>query len=192
MSGTSIKQVLNEAGIWITVFAIGFGSFYYFDSLSGVMTRVLEIGEDKYRLAKSQNTAVAKEVEAEPDYSRYEERIQAGRNGHFFTTAEINGQDIEVLVDTGASAVALTYEDANAIGLFPTEQEFTIRLSTANGISLGAPAELDSVEIGDIEVRNVRAIITQPGATSITLLGMSFIKKLERVELEGGELVLVQ
>ena len=64
--------------------------------------------------------------------------LKAGQNGHFFVQAEINGRTMKVLVDTGASAVALSYEDARDIGLRPGSLEFNVPVSTANGIAKAA------------------------------------------------------
>ncbi len=70
---------------------------------------------------------------------------------------------INVMVDTGASMVALTYEDARAIGIFVRDSDFTMRVSTANGYARVAPVTLDRVSIGDITVRNVRGAVMEAG-----------------------------
>jgi len=116
--------------------------------------------------------------------------LQAGENGHFHADAEINGQTVHVLVDTGASMVALSYEDAESAGLYLKPRDFTHRVSTANGYARVAPVTLDSVSIGDITVRNVRAAVSERGALSMSLLGMTFLGQLQRVDMRSGTLVL--
>lgn len=121
-------------------------------------------------------------------YGRVE--ISARANGHYETTAHINGRPIEVMVDTGASTVALTFEDANAAGIFPRPGDFTQKVNTANGIARVAPVMLESVSIADITVRDVRAVVAESGRLSTTLLGMSFLGKLGRAEMSRGVLRL--
>lgn len=116
--------------------------------------------------------------------------LRANFQGHYYTTAEIDGRSVNVLVDTGATAVALTFEDARTIGLSLRDSDFTMRVSTANGYGRVAPVTLDRVSIGDITVRNVRGAVMEPGKLGTTLLGMSFLGRLQRVDIRAGTLVL--
>lgn len=116
--------------------------------------------------------------------------LRATDGGHFETTAEINGRDVDVMVDTGATIVALTYEDAERAGIFLTPADFTHQVSTANGIAKVAPIQLASVSIGSITVRNVRGAVSERGNLHKTLLGMTFLGRLSRVEMRRNDLVL--
>ena len=116
--------------------------------------------------------------------------IAAGAYGHFLTQAQIDGRSIDVMVDTGASLVALTYEDAKSVGLFLKPSDFTSVAQTANGSTRVAPVTISRISIGDITVRNVPAVVSARGASERTLLGMSFLKRLTRVEMRAGMLVL--
>jgi aspartyl protease family protein len=116
--------------------------------------------------------------------------LKAGAYGHFHTGAEINGRIVKVMVDTGASIVALTYEDAVAAGLRVRDSDFTHRVNTANGIARVAPVTIDRVSIGDITVRNVPGAVMESGKLGTTLLGMSFLSRLQRVDMRSGMLVL--
>lgn len=116
--------------------------------------------------------------------------LQAQRNGHYFAEAEINGRQVDVMVDTGATMVALTYEDALRAGFSPRRSDFTHRVSTANGIARVAPVLIDRIQIGDILVRDVRAAVLEEGKLGTTLLGMSFLSKLSSVSMRQGRLVL--
>lgn len=116
--------------------------------------------------------------------------LRASDGGHFETTAEVNGRDVDVMVDTGATLVALTYEDAERAGIFLTPADFTHQVSTANGIAKVAPVELASVSIGGITVRNVRGAVSERGNLHKTLLGMTFLGRLSRVEMRRNDLVL--
>ena len=118
--------------------------------------------------------------------------LKAGHNGHFYTSAEVNGRPVDVIVDTGASLVSLSYDDARQAGIYLTDADYKYRSNTANGTARIAIVALDRVQIGDIEVRNVQAAVAEPGKLFATLLGMSFLAKLQRFEMRGGELLLVE
>ena len=79
------------------------------------------------------------------------------------------------MVDTGATMVALSYEDAERAGVYVRPADFTMRVNTANGIARAAPVTLDEISLGDITVRNVRAAVSEPGRLQGSLLGMSFL-----------------
>ncbi|MBI1650601.1 TIGR02281 family clan AA aspartic protease [Hyphomicrobium sulfonivorans] len=116
--------------------------------------------------------------------------LAAQDNGHFNTHAEINGRPVEVMVDTGATMVALSFEDAERAGLYLRDQDFTRSVHTANGVARVAPVTLDRVSIGGITVRNVPAAVTEPGRLKTSLLGMSFLSRLSRFDMRQGRLVL--
>lgn len=117
-------------------------------------------------------------------------RLKADSRGHFLTRARVNGRSIRVLVDTGASSVVLSYKDARKIGLNPRSSDFKIRVQTANGEGRAARAKLRSVEMGSIRENNIEAMIAPKGTLQVSLLGMTFLKKLERFELSGNRLIL--
>ena len=119
-----------------------------------------------------------------------EVQIRAGAHGHYVARAEINGRPVDVLVDTGASIVALAFDDARQAGVLVRDSDYTQRVSTANGYARVAPVMLDRVSIGDITVRNVPAAVSEPGSLATTLLGMSFLGRLQRVDMRSGTLVL--
>ncbi|MGB9143612.1 MAG: TIGR02281 family clan AA aspartic protease [Aestuariivirga sp.] len=116
--------------------------------------------------------------------------LKAGQNGHFFVTAEINGRDVKVLVDTGASAVALSYEDAQNIGLHPGNLDFNIPVSTANGVTKAASVTLNKIEVDGVRVSDVQGMVLPEGVMRGSLLGMSFLSKLQSFKVEDGVLYL--
>ncbi len=116
--------------------------------------------------------------------------LKAGAFGHYRAQAEINGRPVEVLVNSGASLVVLSHEDAERAGLRPRAQDYTQRVGTANGVTRVAPMLLDRVSIGDISVRNVEAAIGEPGKLGQSLLGMTFLGRLQRVDMRAGVLFL--
>ena len=116
--------------------------------------------------------------------------LRASANGHYEARARINGRPIDVMVDTGASMVALTYEDAAAAGIYPGEGDFKYKVNTANGEARVAAVTLDQVSIDDITIRDVRGVVAERGKLGTTLLGMSFLSKLSRAEMSRGTLTL--
>jgi aspartyl protease family protein len=116
--------------------------------------------------------------------------IKAGARGHFFTTAEIDHTPIVVLIDTGASMVAMSYEDADKAGLKPFSLDYGVPVATANGIVKAAPAMLKRVEIDTIVIRDVEALVMPEGVLKGTLLGMSFLSRLSGFGIRNGVLVL--
>jgi aspartyl protease family protein len=118
--------------------------------------------------------------------------IRRDDHGHFAVNARIDGRRMDFMVDTGASMIALTQNAAGQLGLFPTAQEFSTEVKTANGIVHAARAQLDRVEIDDIEVRDVAALIMPDASLSENLLGLSFLSRLRRFEYSDGQLVLEQ
>ena len=118
------------------------------------------------------------------------ETLTAGAGGHFITTAEINGRRIGVLVDTGASAVVLSYEDARRAGINPASRDFIVPVSTANGEVLAAAVILRRVAVGRVRVQDVEGLVMPRGAMKGSLLGMSFLTRLKGYEAADGELEL--
>lgn len=121
--------------------------------------------------------------------NRVEVEIRSAANGHFYLDAEIDGEDVAVMVDTGASIVALRQSDAQRAGIRVHRDDFNVPLSTANGTTYAAPVTLDSVTVDDIEIRKVRAVVVPDEQLSISLLGTSFLNKLRRFEVSGDTLI---
>jgi aspartyl protease family protein len=117
--------------------------------------------------------------------------VRSDRRGQFVSNIEINGRTFQALVDTGATSVALRYEDARDLGLLRQER-FDRNISTANGIGRGMMVRLNNVRIGDVIVYDVEAMVLQPGALTTNLLGMSFLRRLSRFEVKSDVVVLEQ
>jgi aspartyl protease family protein len=117
--------------------------------------------------------------------------IRQGGNGHFQLEAVVDGRRMEFLVDTGATGVALRESDASWLGIHPAERDYTARSATANGVVRVAPVMLDRVEVGDIVLHNVAAVVFPDQTLGQNLLGMSFLSRV-RWQQENGRLVLEQ
>jgi aspartyl protease family protein len=112
--------------------------------------------------------------------------------GHFQTEGRIDGQRIQFMVDTGASVVALNERSAARFGRRPSPGEYNATVTTANGTIKAARIRLAMVEIGELTVRDVDAMVLPDEALSENLLGLSFLSKLRRYEYANGRLVLEQ
>jgi aspartyl protease family protein len=118
--------------------------------------------------------------------------ITSDRMGQYVTQAQVEGRELHMIVDTGATLVSLTNEDASTLGIRPTPSEYTIRLQTANGISTAAHIWLPHVRVGAVEVHDVEALVMGPGASHVSLLGMSFLSRLSRFGVAGNHMRLEQ
>jgi aspartyl protease family protein len=116
--------------------------------------------------------------------------LKADARGHFITRADIEGATLNVLVDTGASAVALSYEDADRAGLHPLSLRYDVPVATANGLAQAAHVTLRRVEIDRVLVRDVDGLVLPQGAINGTLLGMTFLSRLRSFKVEDGVLTL--
>ena len=119
-------------------------------------------------------------------------RLEAGPDGHFRTRARLNGRAEDVLVDTGATYVAVSEATARRLGLHLRADDFRYSASTANGAAPVALARLARVEIGRVSARDVEVMVMKGDALGVTLLGMSFLSKLKRFAIENGRLDLVE
>jgi aspartyl protease family protein len=111
-------------------------------------------------------------------------------SGDFDISARINGARVSMVLDTGASSVVLTRDDAKAAGLPLEVLAYTAVIDTANGRTHAAPVKLDRVAVGGLVERSVDALVAQPGQLKTSLLGMSFLNRLQSWEVRGDRLVL--
>jgi len=182
------RQLLREAVSWGVVAVIGVAALSHFENLKTGAERMFGLPTSD-EIAAIQTTGT-QASSAQSGNSGSVVEINAERNGHFNTEADINGRPIAVMIDTGATMVALSYEDAEAAGIYLNDTDFTRAVSTANGVARVAPVTLDRVSIGDITVRNVPAAVAERGRLKTSLLGMSFLSRLSRFDMRSGRLVL--
>ena len=117
--------------------------------------------------------------------------IRAGQGGHFAVDGRIDGRLIGFMVDTGASHIALRASDAAQLGFHPWPRDYSIKIGTANGEGHAALVRLGTVEIGNIVVRDLPALVSPDEALGVNLLGMSFLSRV-RWSHDHGNLIIEQ
>jgi len=203
------QRVLKELLVWNAAIAAGFLTFQYFEPLYG--RAELAAAKAGYARVLGFNTGPAAGVprfdtrvaaasppfrgtiaasQGRPPSAHKTVVLNANNYGHFQAVAEINGQQVEFMTDTGATYVALSYETAQKLGLAPQNLRFSGRSTTANGVARVASIEIDSIRIGEIAVKGVQAVVAEPGRMTQNLLGMSFIRQLSGFELNGSTLTM--
>ncbi|MFW2543496.1 retropepsin-like aspartic protease family protein [Primorskyibacter sp. 2E107] len=121
------------------------------------------------------------------DQNRIELPLQA--DGHYYVTLGINGVNTRFVVDTGASGIVLTGDDARRVGINEADLAFYSQAMTANGAVRTAPVRLEQMTLGPITDRNVQAFVNA-GEMDTSLLGMSYLQRFSRIEIANGRLVL--
>jgi aspartyl protease family protein len=118
-----------------------------------------------------------------------ETELARDEDGHFYADLMVNGAPIHFLVDTGATTVALTREDAQKAGLHFSEEEFTGTALTANGKVGLKRVILDRMALGPLEATQVEGAIIQQGLSQ-SLLGQSWLRHVGKVTIEGDKMLL--
>ena len=129
-----------------------------------------------------------------PNQTRFEDAsvvVPRSRDGHYYLTLDVNGAPTDFVVDTGATDIVLTQQDAATAGLDPDTLNFLGRANTANGEVRTAPVRLDTVTIGTHTDRDVYAVVNG-GEMDQSLLGMGYLQRWGRIEITGGELTLTR
>jgi len=167
------SQAVTAALLWVVVgLALVVGYSYRFE-LHGVADRVMVVLMPGHVVSHGRT-------------------VEIGRtsDGDFGLAAQINGARVTMVLDTGASSVVLTRDDAKAAGLPLEVLNYTVTIDTANGRTRAAPVTLDRIDIGTLEERSVEALVAQPGQLKTSLLGMSFLNRLQSWEVSGDRLLL--
>lgn len=121
-----------------------------------------------------------------------EASIAADAVGQYHADAVIEGAPVEMMVDTGATLVAITADTARRLGVVADPAQPKWRMNTANGVTEAEPVTLRRVSIGSIDIDDVQAVVMPQGASNANLLGESFLRRLTSVEQREGVLLLKQ
>lgn len=186
---SGMQGVLRDALGWVAAAAMLALTIANFDAIRAFNRSLLGIEE-----SAAPQAALAERGDNGDtgEQTRVSGRVEltASDHGHYAAEAEVNGRHISLMVDTGASLVVLTYEDAERAGVFVGDGDFTAHSRTANGIARNALVTLDEVCIESVCVKDVRAMVAERGRLHVSLLGMTFLGRLRRVDMQSGRLTL--
>lgn len=169
------SELLTSVLLWVGIFAVAGLTYAYRDEIVGVAGRV--VGELQPGVAMVDSAAGTA-------------TFRRGIGGHFEISATINGHTTPMIFDTGASAVVLTIDDAQAAGIDTKTLRFTIPVSTANGTGRAARVRLDQLDVGGIRREGIVAFVTEAEALDTSLLGMTFLETLSRYSVTQNSLEL--
>ncbi len=172
------SQILSYIAVWLVIILALVAAYLYRHDLQGVGARL------------SAGLMPGSAVEVTTTNGSNEVIIHRGMSGHYQAPVDVNGQSMSMLVDTGASTVVLSFDDARRIGLEPQNLAYTISVQTANGRAVAAPVRIEEIAIGPIVRRNVRAMVTEDGRLEQSLLGMSFLSTLSSLQIQTDQLRL--
>jgi aspartyl protease family protein len=118
--------------------------------------------------------------------------IHPDARGHFSAEFKLNGRKVNGMIDTGATLIAINLSTARKAGIALQQSDFRYEVQTANGTARAASAKIDSVQIGRIAIDNVEALVLEDSALTETLVGLSFLKRLSKYQVQDGTLILAQ
>ena len=167
----SFNKMLQQAAIWVFIFIGAIAAVGLWEDIKGdvLMRQTVDLNADGSSIITAQRQM----------------------DGHYYLTLVINDVPVRFVVDTGASQMVLTREDADRIGLDLNTLAFLGRANTANGTVRTAPVRLADVALGPVRDNNVRALVNE-GEMDTSLLGMSYLEIFGRIEIQDRELRLLR
>jgi len=114
--------------------------------------------------------------------------LERSSDRHFYADTEVNGHPVRFLVDTGASEIALTEDDARKIGLQVDPSKYELLGQGASGIVRGQYVELDGIKLGAIAEAKTKAVVIQ--GSDVSLLGQPFLENVDEIVIRKGEMIL--
>ena len=168
------RSALRNAAIWVAIFVVLTGILAFKDDAAFIGKRFMGALSPTQGMAHDDGSV----------------SFPAGPDGHFYIQAMVNGGRVTFMVDTGASDIVLTPNDARRIGFDPAGLEFDQLAQTANGMVRGASIRLDNLVVGPIAMSGVPASVNEADMPE-SLLGMEFLNRLSGWRVENGVLTLV-
>lgn len=172
-------EALKALGSWMAIGLVLVALYAYRAELAGVGGRVVD------ELQPGSVETVAPGVRGRGAVVKIHKT-----EGHFIARTRVNGWSVQMIVDTGASTVVLRSEDARRAGIRLNTLTYSVPVETANGRAFAARVRLDKVSLGDLTLEKVDALVTRPGVLHQSLLGMSFLSRLQSYEFSGNQLVM--
>lgn len=164
---------LRHAAAWLAIIAVLALGYAYRDELRGVLRKVQGAFGPGVPMATAAHELV----------------VNQDDEGGYIVIGHVNGQRVRFLVDTGSSDTVLAPADAQRLGMDVKALTYSRTAETANGLGYGAPFTADSLSVGPIRLDNVPMVINQT-PMSASLLGMTFLSRLDAFEFRGRKLYL--
>jgi aspartyl protease family protein len=175
---TGLATAVKQLGLWALIILALVAAYSFRDDFSGVSNRVLS----NLIPGRASSVTLADGTQ--------QIMLTRTRGGHFASDVSVNGNSLTMLVDTGASSVVLSHQDAKRAGIDVDNLNYTITVRTANGTTTAAPIRLSEMSLGSITRQNVSALISRDGALDGSLLGMSFLSTLSSMQMQSDQLIL--
>lgn len=163
------KKAFRDAAIWLGIILVLVFAYSFRDMFSGRLMGELM----PYKVRENEDGSI--EVRAS--------------HGHYFIEAEVNGKHVRFMVDTGASDIVLSPQDAERVGIDTAALSYDRSYGTANGYGSGAKVTLGSLQVGSLTFTQLEASVNKADMTG-SLLGMSFLKRFRSFQIEDNTLVL--
>jgi len=161
----NLNKTLQQAAIWLFIFLGVIGAYGLWEDISRDTT-----GRQGY-------------------LSDGRIEVPLSRDGHYYLTLEVNNVPLRFVVDTGASQIVLTQQDAQRIGIDPSTLNYWGHAMTANGEVRTAPVVLGSITLGQVEDTHVDAVVNG-GEIDMSLLGMTYLNRFDHIEISNSQMVL--
>ncbi|HEY4124016.1 MAG TPA: TIGR02281 family clan AA aspartic protease [Rhizomicrobium sp.] len=168
-----LREAVRNGLIWVGIFLVLAIGFAYQDEIKAVALRLRSELIPGYAVQSNAQELVLTESEG----------------GNFYVYGAVNGQPVKFLIDTGASEIVLSPSDAVRLGIDTNALDYNRSYQTANGVGLGAPYQVNSLQIGTIALSDVSVSINKADMSE-SLLGMTFLKRMASVEIRGRRLFL--
>lgn len=174
-----MKIFARNASIWAGIVLVMMAGYVYRIELQDFGSRI------------TANLFSGNPVSATNEDGRASVSIVRASSGHFEVEGDIGGHNVRFLVDTGASSIVLSAEDATDIGIDVSKLSFVYPVSTANGMTTSATTRVARFKIGSIVRKNQFVMVAKPGNLDSSLLGMSFINTLWGFEIRGDRMTFI-
>ena len=167
-----LRQAAGYVATWVVIFGVLAVGYVYRDDIIGAASRVRSAIDPSHPLPAGANAVTLTE----------------SANGQYEVMGAVNGQPVRFMIDTGASDIVLSPEDAARLGA-PANLNFDLHYETANGAGLGADWQVGGLAVGPIHFSNVQVSVNRTPMDR-SLLGMSFLRRLDSFEFKGRQLIL--
>ncbi len=180
-SRASLGLALRQGITWIGIFLLLITLYAFRDDFSHASKQIMsELNPSHPQNVRDDNQTSANGSAV---------AIRKALDGHFWADGRVNKTHVRFMVDTGASAVALTLLDAKRAGFRLEELRFVVPVNTASGQVFAAPVQIKQLSIGGLRITDVDALVMRDGLDT-SLLGMSYLGRLSRFEASRNQLIL--